>query len=77
MALSIIPTTFATNASAFFANAVTDPITGATLEYRDLMKDPDHKHWKQGWILLSFQSNQFFSSKISIRWLSSDSRLQI
>jgi hypothetical protein len=34
MALSIIPTTFATNASAIFANAVTDPITGATLEYR-------------------------------------------
>jgi hypothetical protein len=63
--------------SAIFANAVTDTITGATLEYCDLMIGPNRQHWEQGWILLSFQSNQFFSSKITIRWLSSDSRLQI
>ena len=32
-----------------FANAVTDPNTGATLEYRDLLKTPDRHHWEQGW----------------------------
>ena len=31
------------------AHAVTDPITGATLEYRDLIKGPDRALWEQGW----------------------------
>jgi hypothetical protein len=50
MALSILPTTTAANTNAIFANAVTDPITGATLEYRDLLKGPDRAHWEQGWV---------------------------
>ena len=31
------------------AYAVTDPLTGATLEYRDLIKGPDRALWEQGW----------------------------
>ena len=31
------------------ANAVTDPLTGATLEYRDLIKGPDRALWEKGW----------------------------
>ena len=33
----------------YFAHAVTDPNTGATLEYRDLLKGTDKHHWENGW----------------------------
>jgi hypothetical protein len=48
MALSITqpPTT---HKATHLANSVTDPITGATLEYCDLIKGPDKLKWEQGW----------------------------
>ena len=43
------PTKLLPKNPTFFANAVTDPITGATLEYRDLLKGPDRTQWENGW----------------------------
>ena len=40
---------FPNNTTKHQANAVTDPITGATLEYRDLIKGPHRALWEQGW----------------------------
>ena len=40
---------FPNNTTKHQANAVTDPITGATLEYRDLIKGPNRALWEQGW----------------------------
>ena len=49
MALSLHPYIATSNLPHPQANAVTDPITGATLEYRDLLKSPDTKLWENGW----------------------------
>jgi hypothetical protein len=43
------PATHTATPQVFLANAVTDPITGATLEYRDLLKGTDRDKWTNGW----------------------------
>jgi hypothetical protein len=49
MAMSLHPTTKIASQPIYHANAVTDPITGASLEYRALLKGPDAALWEQGW----------------------------